>query len=139
MISNISGDLTRKLEKLPSFTATFGVLCESHSCITLPEFIIIVLLYFGCSIGSGLLSCMELRSYKTCHQVLLFTFFIKPFLALVTKSPTVPCCTALAVLFPDYQNLTYVKQQNVALPLSLMFLWKLIGAMCLMWVFHEGK
>ena len=24
MISNISGDLTRKLEKLPSFTATFG-------------------------------------------------------------------------------------------------------------------
>ena len=27
-----------------------------------------------------------------------------------------PSFTALAVLFPDYQNLTYVKQQNVALP-----------------------
>ena len=37
VISNNSGDLTRKLEKLPLFTATFGVLCESHSCITLPE------------------------------------------------------------------------------------------------------
>jgi hypothetical protein len=30
----------------------------------------------------------------------------------------VPSFTALAVLFPDCQKLTYVKQQDVALPLS---------------------
>ena len=29
---------------------------------------------------------------------------------------TVPNFTALAVFFPDYQNQTYVKQQNIALP-----------------------
>ena len=28
-----------------------------------------------------------------------------------------PSFTALSVLFPDYQNLTYVKQQKVAFPL----------------------
>ena len=48
---------------------------------------------------------------------LLCTFFIKPFLALLTRPLTVQSCTALAVLFPDYQKLTYVKQQNVSLPL----------------------
>ena len=34
----------------------------------------------------------------------------------MTKFLTVPSFTALAVLFPDHQNLTYVKQLNVALP-----------------------
>ena len=38
------------------------------------------------------------------------------FLALTTKSLTVPSFIALAVLFPDYQNLTYMEQQNIALP-----------------------
>ena len=32
---------------------------------------------------------------------------------------TVPSFTALAVLLPDYQNLTYLKQQNLALPLHI--------------------
>ena len=31
---------------------------------------------------------------------------------------TVPSFTALAVLFPEFQKLTYVKQQDVALPLE---------------------
>ena len=44
VISNISGDFTRKLKKLLSFTATFGVLCESHSCITLPELVVMELM-----------------------------------------------------------------------------------------------
>ena len=35
---------------------------------------------------------------------------------------TVPSFTALAALFPDYQNLTYVKQQKVALPLGSFFI-----------------
>ena len=48
------------------------------------------------------------------------TFFIKPFLALPMRSLTVPSFTALAVLFPDCQKLTYVKQQDVALLLCTM-------------------
>ena len=37
----------------------------------------------------------------------------------MTRSLTVQSFTALAVLFPDFQKLAYVKQQNVALPLCL--------------------
>ena len=44
---------------------------------------------------------------------------MKPFLALPTRPLTVPSFTALVVLFHDCQKLTYVKQQNVALPLIL--------------------
>ena len=50
------------------------------------------------------------------HQGLLYTFFIKPFLALATRPLNVLSITALAVLFPDCQKNTYVKEHNVALP-----------------------
>ena len=63
------------------------------------------------------------RTGYSWHQGLLWTFFIKPFLALATKYFTVPSFTALAVLFPDYQNLTYVKQLNVALPFNSFSEW----------------
>ena len=36
----------------------------------------------------------------------------------MTRPLTVPSFTALVVLFPDCPKLTYVKQQNVALPLT---------------------
>ena len=45
-------------------------------------------------------------------------FLHKTFLAPATRSLTVPIFPALAVLFPDYQNRTYVKQQKVALPFN---------------------
>ena len=47
-------------------------------------------------------------------------FFIKCFLALLTRPLTVPSFTALDVLLPDCQKFTYVKQQNVALPLGIL-------------------
>ena len=56
------------------------------------------------------------------------TFFIKSFLALATRSLTMPSFTALAATTPslilcphpftDCQKLAYVKQQNVALPFT---------------------
>ena len=44
---------------------------------------------------------------------------MKPFLARAKISPTVPSLKALAVLFSDLQNSGYVKQHNVAFPLTL--------------------
>ena len=42
---------------------------------------------------------------------------MKPFLAILIRPLTMQSFTALAVLFPDLKNkLTYVKQQNIALP-----------------------
>ena len=49
-------------------------------------------------------------------DISLCTFFIKPFLSLATRP--LALALALAVLFTDCQNLAYVKQQNVALPLA---------------------
>ena len=49
------------------------------------------------------------------HQGLLCTFFIKLFLALALRPINVRSFKALAVLFPDCQKQTYVKQQKVAL------------------------
>ena len=43
-------------------------------------------------------------------------FLHKTFPGTSERSLTVPSFTALAVLFPDYQNRTYVKQQKEALP-----------------------
>ena len=50
-------------------------------------------------------------------------FLHKTFSGTIDKTShcTVPSFTALAVLFPDCQKLTYVKQQNVALPLKQYF------------------
>ena len=55
---------------------------------------------------------------------------MKPFLVLPTRPLTLPSFTTLAVLFPDCQKLTYVKQQNVALPFPRLnifnYLWNKI-------------
>ena len=44
---------------------------------------------------------------------------MKPFLALPMRPLTVQSSTAIPVLFPNCQKLTYVKQQDVALPLQI--------------------
>ena len=53
---------------------------------------------------------------------------LKPFLALPTRPLTLPSFTVLAVLVPDFHTLTYVKQQDVALPLAYVLL---LGLVCL--------
>ena len=70
--------------------------------------------YFGGR--GGLTSVISHISNKSEHLDLQTIFVIKPFLAQAKRSLTVPSFKALAVLFPDFQNLGYVKQHNVALP-----------------------
>ena len=55
-------------------------------------------------------------SWSLEWEFLAFLEFL-PFLALPTRPLTVQSFTAPAVLFPDCQKLTNVKQRNVALPL----------------------
>ena len=56
----------------------------------------------------------------------------------MTKSLTVPSFMALAVLFPDYQNLAYVKKLNVALPLNTYFSTNLSfhGVLVSKWLYY---
>ena len=60
----------------------------------------------------------RLISWLFLAQGPICTFFVKPFLTLATKSLILPSFTALAVLFPDYQNLTYVKTTESSAPLE---------------------